>query len=85
MTDSTGSPSYVMKLSKQECGLIVSLRESRRPQLPDWAMTIEYRDGAWDIFIRGMIGGKRGTGPTFEAAWDAFDKAELEDLPFPPL
>jgi len=73
-----------MKLSKQECGLITALRESSRCQLPDWAMTVEFRDGAWDIFIRGMILGARGTGPTFEAAWDAFCKAKPEDLPFPP-
>jgi hypothetical protein len=75
---------YAMKLSKQEFGLIIALRESVRCQLPDWAMTIEFRDGAWDVFIRGMIGGKRGVGPTFEAAWDAFCTTELEDLSFPP-
>ena len=73
-----------MKLSRQECGLIQAVRGVHQCQLPDWAISIEFRDGAWDIFIRGMIGGRRGMGPTFEAAWDAFCEAKTEDLAFPP-
>ena len=73
-----------VKLSKQERGLIELLREAVQYQLPDCAIVIEYRGGAWDIFIRGMIGGSRGMGPTFESAWDACRKAESEDLLFSP-
>lgn len=70
-----------MKLSRQECGLVQSVRGVRQHQLFDWAMTIEYRDGAWDVFIRGPSLSKRGVGSTFESAWDAFCKTELEEQP----
>jgi len=75
---------YAMKLNKQERELIELLRENAQDPIPDWAITIEYRHGAWDVFVRGMIGGSRAVGTTFEAAWKTCRKAEAEVLPFPP-
>jgi hypothetical protein len=72
------------KLNKQERHLIDLLRQQAMDPIPDCAISIEYRDGAWEIFIRGMAGGARGMGRTFEAAWDDYCKAETFDLSFPP-
>jgi hypothetical protein len=73
-----------MKLSRQERILIELLRYSVQEPLPDWALTIAYRDGAWDILVRGMLGGMRAVGPTFEAAVDAWCEAMPEAFPNPP-
>jgi hypothetical protein len=65
-------------LSKQERALIETLRVNAREAVPDWAINIEHHYGVWDVYLRGMIGGARGTGPTFEAAWDAVVQADAE-------
>jgi hypothetical protein len=57
-----------MKLSKQELEVIRSLR-GMPPH--DTAITIKRFDGSWDVSTRGIAGGTRGTGTTFEAAWDS--------------
>jgi len=73
-----------LKLTSQESALIKLLRDSSKHKLPVWAISIECQSGAWDVSIHGLIGGMRGVGPTFAAAWDACRKAEPEDFPFPP-
>jgi hypothetical protein len=74
-----------MKLSKQERELIELLRDNAQdPIPPDWAVSIAYRDGVWEIFVRGMIGGTRGIGRTFLEAWNAYREADAEYFSRPP-
>jgi hypothetical protein len=65
-----------LDLSKQEGQLIEILREWGG--VDAYRLTIERRDGAWDVSLK-QLGGPpdnraaaRGTGATFNAAWDRF-------------
>jgi hypothetical protein len=59
-----------LELSGQESQLIQILREWDGKDA--YQMIIERRDSAWDISLRefGTNRGARGTGATFDAAWD---------------
>jgi len=75
---------YAIKLNKQERELIELLRRNEQDPMPDWAVVIECRNGAWDVYVRGMIGGARGVGTSFTTAWRAYRRAPPEDMAFPP-
>jgi hypothetical protein len=79
-----------MKLSRPEFALSELLRATVQFQaraecpLPVWALVIEYRDGVWEVSVRGLFSDMRGVGSTFEEAWEDFGKAKPEELPRPP-
>jgi hypothetical protein len=59
-----------LELSAQESQLIGILREWDGKDA--YQIVIERREGAWDIILKefGTNRGARGTGATFDAAWD---------------
>jgi hypothetical protein len=59
-----------LELSEQEAELIHILRQWKAKDA--YQICIERRDGAWDISMKefGTNRGARGTGATFDAAWD---------------
>jgi hypothetical protein len=62
-----------MTVTEQERQMIEILRE-QQTNSEDFSITIEHRDGAWDITFSATIDGKakrtRGTGASFGQAWD---------------
>ena len=60
-------------LSEQEAQLIEILREWNGEDA--YEMRIAQQDGAWEISLKklGTAHGARGTGATFDAAWDNMD------------
>jgi len=63
-------------LSEQESQLIEILREWSGGDAHTHRLTIERRDGAWDITLEQLSappGAARGTGATFDTAWDSLD------------
>jgi hypothetical protein len=71
------------ELTPQEEQMLAMLREwQSEPE--DSSLLIEHRDGAWDITLSAVLspGGKlkttRGTGATFEQAWD--NDRRVDDL-----
>ena len=59
--------------SEQETQLLQILREWSGND--DYCLSIEYGDGVWEIALSAAPGGKRssarGSGRTFEEAWDS--------------
>src|SRR6516164_4149441 len=62
-----------LELSEEETQLIEILREWDGDDA--YQLIIERRDGAWDLSMKelGTSRGARGTGATFDAAWDNMD------------
>jgi len=60
-----------LKLSEEETQLIEILREWDGDDA--YQLIIERRDGAWDLSMKELGRGARGTGATFDAAWDNMD------------
>jgi len=62
-----------LELSEEETQLIEILRQWDGDDA--YQLKIERRDSAWDIGMRelGTNRGARGTGATFDAAWDNMD------------
>jgi hypothetical protein len=62
----------IFNLTQAEADLI----ETLRTELPFARLTIERCDGVWDVTTEGLVGITRGTGTTFEKAYES---RETED------
>jgi hypothetical protein len=63
-----------MEGSEQERQLLEALRDHEGDVTSDFRLSVQKQDGAWDVTMsvapHDELNTSRGTGPTFDDAWD---------------